>query len=142
MSFFGQQTQQQNTMGGGGGGFGFGGGQASQGFGGGQNMSAGFNASGPTNMSSGFGQQQQVGSAGGMFNQSAQKPPYTLEPSECEVEHQFTESISDIRLKQINPGNAYMAVSAWDGKIIVYTVSAPDQGGMGGMAGTAKPPQV
>jgi WD40 repeat protein len=56
------------------------------------------------------------------------------------VPHNFTNSISDIKCKQMGPGQVYMAVSSWDGTVQAYQVMA-EQGGMGGM-GTSSPPNV
>jgi len=57
-------------------------------------------------------------------------PPYAIDAQrEIEVQHEFTDTIIDIKMKQLpNSGsNAYMAVAGWDGKILIYTVSADGQ---------------
>jgi len=46
------------------------------------------------------------------------------EKNEIEVQHQFKDSISDIKMKHVSPNNAYCAFASWDGQILVYTLSA------------------
>ena len=49
---------------------------------------------------------------------------YVPDEQEMETMIQFTDSISDIKLKQVNPGMYFMAVSSWDGNIMMYTVNS------------------
>jgi hypothetical protein len=48
---------------------------------------------------------------------------YQIEPAnDCEVPHQFSDSISCLQFKQIQSGQAYLAAASWDGKVAVWTV--------------------
>jgi hypothetical protein len=40
------------------------------------------------------------------------------------VQHSCSDSISDIKIKQIGEAQAYMAISSWDGTIQVFQVEA------------------
>ena len=55
---------------------------------------------------------------------------YQLDKNELDVPHPFTDSVSDIKIKQMAPGQAYMAVSSWDGKICNYMVSVTNNNSM------------
>jgi hypothetical protein len=58
-----------------------------------------------------------------MQQTSSMKQGYQIEPTnEVEVAHQFTDSISCIQFKQLQPCQALMAASSWDGKVAVYIV--------------------
>ena len=42
------------------------------------------------------------------------------------LEHPFTDSISDMKFLQQDPNTAFLAVSSWDGKIVVFQLSTAD----------------
>ena len=48
---------------------------------------------------------------------------YDLDSKEIEVPTQFTDSISDLKMKQMSPTTNYLAASSWDGKVLVYAIS-------------------
>ena len=58
-----------------------------------------------------------------MQQQSGNKPAYLLDKNEKDQDHQFTDSISDIKMKTMGQSQVYMAVSSWDGKVAVYMVN-------------------